>query len=423
MIDLPFDLMDAASIGVGALAGLAVGLERELSGHASGPTPRFAGIRTFLLIGGVSGIAGWVAGNGFPGVGTALAVGLAGLITAAYVMASRGGGEAVDGTTEVAALAVVAIGVASGLGLLALAGGATAVVALVLGEKERIRGFVRHIDQTELRAALQFAVLALVILPVLPAGPYGPFGGIRPQSLWAVVLLFTALNFAGYIARRTAGASVGYPLAGLIGGTISSTAVSLAFAQRSRETPSLAGPLGAGVIGACTVLLARILAVTTILNAQVAIALVPFFGIPLLTGIGMTVIALRQVRHTEAEPVDALRNPLGLWGAIKMAAALQVVLMVVHVVNARFGNAGVVTTAAVLGLTDMDALTLAMTRLAIDANTITVAARAITVGVITNTAVKLVMTVIFGVAAFRRVASAGLAALGAATAIGLWLAW
>jgi uncharacterized membrane protein (DUF4010 family) len=422
VIEFAFDLSDAASIGVGALAGLAVGLERELSGHATGPTPRFAGIRTFLLIGGISGIAGWVAGHGLPTVGTALAVGMAALITAAYVVASRPGGEAVDGTTEVAALAVVAIGVVAGLGLLALAGGATAVVALALGEKERIRGAIRHIDRTELQAALQFAVLALVILPVLPAGPYGPFGGVRPQSLWAVVLLFTALNFAGYIARRAAGTSVGYPIAGMIGGTVSSTAVALGFAHRSRETPTLAGPLGAGVIGASTVLLLRLLVVVTILNGQVAWTLLRFLVIPLAAGIAITVVAFRRVTHSDASPVE-LQNPLGLWGAIKMAAAFQIVLMVVHFVNSRFGHVGVLTSATVLGLTDMDALTLAMTRMGIDAPSIVIAARAITVGVISNTLVKLALTVIFGTKGFRRVASTGLAALGVATAIGLWLGW
>ena len=56
-----------------------------------------------------------------------------------------------------------------------------------------------------MQAALQFAVLALVVLPLLPEGPFGPFGGIRPRGIWLVVLIFSGVNFVGYIARRALG--------------------------------------------------------------------------------------------------------------------------------------------------------------------------------------------------------------------------
>jgi uncharacterized membrane protein YhiD involved in acid resistance len=46
------------SILIAALGGLAVGLERQWSGHATGPRARFAGIRTLTLLGGLSGLAG-----------------------------------------------------------------------------------------------------------------------------------------------------------------------------------------------------------------------------------------------------------------------------------------------------------------------------------------------------------------------------
>jgi len=46
-------------IAIAALGGAAVGLEREWSGHASGPEAHFAGIRTFTLPGGLAGVTGW----------------------------------------------------------------------------------------------------------------------------------------------------------------------------------------------------------------------------------------------------------------------------------------------------------------------------------------------------------------------------
>ena len=48
------------SIAAAAVGGLAVGLERQWSGHASGPQAHFGGIRTFALLGGLAGIAGWL---------------------------------------------------------------------------------------------------------------------------------------------------------------------------------------------------------------------------------------------------------------------------------------------------------------------------------------------------------------------------
>ena len=42
---------DTVGLVVAALGGAAVGLERQWSGHADGPGARFAGIRTFTLLG------------------------------------------------------------------------------------------------------------------------------------------------------------------------------------------------------------------------------------------------------------------------------------------------------------------------------------------------------------------------------------
>ena len=58
------ELKDGLGILIVALGGSAVGLEREWSGHASGPGARFAGIRTFTLLGLLSGLVVWWAGCG-----------------------------------------------------------------------------------------------------------------------------------------------------------------------------------------------------------------------------------------------------------------------------------------------------------------------------------------------------------------------
>ena len=195
----PFDI---PGLVIAALGGAAVGLERQWSGHADGPRARFAGIRTFTMLGAVGGFSGWLWNAGLTTPAAILFAGSIAIIAAAYIAGSR---QDVDGTTEVAALVVVAAGVLAGIGSIRLASGIIALVTLLLVEKSRLHSLVERIDDVGLRSGVRFAVMALVVLPLLPEGPYGPFGGIRPRELWALVLFFTGLSFVGYMARRARG--------------------------------------------------------------------------------------------------------------------------------------------------------------------------------------------------------------------------
>ncbi|MHB1225075.1 MAG: MgtC/SapB family protein, partial [Gemmatimonadaceae bacterium] len=355
----------------------------------------------------------------------ALATGGAALAVAAFVMATRRPGARMDATTEASALVVLALGALAGQGQLALAGGTAAIIVLALVEKARLHGWVRRLGEQELLAALHFAVLALVILPVLPTEPLPVAGGAAPRTLWIVVLLFSGLNFAGFVARRVVGASRGYGVTGLLGGLISSTAVTLQFSRESRRQPELAGPLGLGVVAACTALLPRVLVVTTILNAGMAARLVPFLLPPLMVGIaliGLGLVSRRAEAHgSTATEREEVRSPLGLWSAIQMTVAFQAVLVALEYVQRLWGAEGLITSAAVLGLTNMDALTLAMSRLGTDSGEVALGAMAIAVGVLANTVLKLGLTLSLGTSPFRRVAATGLVLLLVASAVGLWL--
>ncbi|MBC7896097.1 MAG: DUF4010 domain-containing protein, partial [Cytophagaceae bacterium] len=119
-------------------------------------------------------------------------------------------------------------------------------------------------------------------------------------------------------------------------------------------------------------------------------------------------------------PADVeTRSPLGVRSAITMALAFQVALMAIAFVQSTFGSPGILATAALLGLTDMDALTLAMNRLGQDASSTALAAMAIGTGVLTNALLKLVLAVSLGGREYRRVAAAGLVVLAAVSALAL----
>jgi uncharacterized membrane protein (DUF4010 family) len=209
------DLSIGLGLGIAALGGAAIGLERQWSGHASGPLARFGGIRTFTLLGGLGGLAGWLAVNGLLPLAVVVLAGSASLVVSAYVAGSR---TDIDGTTEVAAIVVLTAGALSGAGHVALASAVVAATAVLLLEKSRLHTLATRIDDAALRASARFAALACIILPLLPSGPFGPLGAVRPRELWLLVLFFSALSFAGWIARRIVGPHQGAIVSGLLGG-------------------------------------------------------------------------------------------------------------------------------------------------------------------------------------------------------------
>ena len=412
------ELEGAGRLALAALIGLGVGLEREWSGHTSGPDARFAGIRTFFLLGLTGGGAGLLAVQGFSSVAMGLMLGGAALSCGAYIMATRRIGAGIDGTTEAAALAVLALAALAGMGWLTLAAAAGSVVMLALSEKTRLHALVRSVGETELHAALQFTVLAVVVLPLLPSGPmFGPLE-IRPRALWSVVLLFSALNFAGYLARRAVGLRRGYGITGALGGLISSTAVTLNFSRQSAIDREIGVPLARGVVAACTVLVPRVLVVSAFLNPSVTAAVAPFLLPQFIVGLGLVLFAWRHdTEPATAHPSDT-QSPLRLANALKMALAFQVALTIIGVVRSRFGTTELYGMAALLGLTDVDALTVSMSSPA-SMLAPSVAARALAIGILTNTLLKLILAVVIGRASFRRATAAGLAVMATASAVAL----
>jgi uncharacterized membrane protein (DUF4010 family) len=401
---------------IATLGGTAVGLERQWSGHADGPGARFGGIRTFTMLGGMSGLCGWLLTIGQRESALLLLAGATAIIVLAYVAASR---RDVDATTEIAALVVVAAGVFAGLGSFQLASGIIALLSLLLVEKSRLHSMVARIDDVSLRAAVRFGVMALVVLPLMPAGPYGPAGGVRPRELWALVLFFSGLSFIGYVARRAVGPGRGYFVTGLIGGLVSSTNVTFTFARASRTHPQVGPELAFGAVAANAMLFPRVLVATAVLNAPLVPLLVPYLLGPAIIAAGVAAIGFRRVSSVESSD-DMRHNPLQLVDALRMAALFQIVLMAVHLANRMWGASGVLTTAAVLGLTDVDALTMSMARGMSSAAPLELAARAIAIGVAANTALKLAVALVFSAGWFRGIAGGTLAAMLCAAVA--WLA-
>jgi uncharacterized membrane protein (DUF4010 family) len=409
-------------LAVAAVGGLAVGIEREWSARQDQDHSRFGGVRTFLLLGLLGGLAGVLIGGGGAAAGLTVLGGGVTLVAIAYLVSAWRG--TIDATTEVAGVVVLAAGAFAGADNLLVASAVFAATALVLVEKSQMHAAVERLHSAELQAGAHFAVLALVVLPLLPTGPFGPGIGVEPRKLWALVLIFAGLSFAGYVALRVAGPERGLALAGLLGGLVSSTAVTFNFARDSRRRAELAGPLVLGVLAAAAVMPARVGVLSAVIHAPLARALLPAL-VPAL-GFGAGLVGWvwwrsRRGRTTKAEAPPPPDNPLRLGAAIQMTVLFQIVLWVLAAVEGRFGERGLVGSAALLGLTDLDALTYSASRLAAAGSDLSGAARALVVGMAANTAFKLVVAVALGGGRFGRLAGAGFVAYLAAFALGWWL--
>jgi uncharacterized membrane protein (DUF4010 family) len=406
---------DIIGLVIAALGGAAVGLERQWSGHAEGPGARFAGMRTFTMLGAIGGFTGWLWTAGITVPAAVLLAGAVTIVVAAYVAGSR---QDIDGTTEVVALVVLAAGVLAGIGSVRTASAIIAIATLLLVEKSRLHALANRIDDVGMRSAVRFAVMALVVLPLLPEGPFGPLGGIRPRELWALVLFFSGLSFAGYVARRLVGSDHGYLVTGLLSGLVSSTNATFTFARTSRLEPAVEGAVAFGAVAANAMLYPRVLIATAVLNPAVVGPLLPYLIPPALVAAFAATAGVRQSRATAGADVPQ-RNPLQLAAALQMALLFQGVLMAVSAARGFWGTSGVFGSAAVLGLTDVDVLTVSMAREVAQSVSPSVAATAIAIGVLANTVMKLGVALVLGSRRFKVIAGSALALMLVALAVPL----
>lgn len=406
---------------VALLIGFLIGLDRERLEVRKGREV-FAGVRTFPLI-ALSGAMGMIL---LPVTGPALLVtafaSVAAVAVVAYLRSSAAGG--VGATTEMAAFATFLLGVLAGDGQFVLAGSAGVMVAIILVAKPRLEAFSRALTGEEIRAALELAVISVIVLPLLPNEGFGPWQVLNPFVIWLLVVFVSALSFAGFVASRLLGERRGLAVTGAVGGLVSSTAVTFAMAERSRADEGLAGPAASAAVLASCVMCLRIVALAGVVNAGILPRLLPVVGAMAIVG-GVAAWWLER-RGTDA-PVAAsghLTNPFSLRAALSFGVVFALILLGMRAAQEYLGNGGLYAASAISGLADVDAVTIAISRLGPGADVWRTPAAAVTLAAVVNTLVKLGLGVVLGAGRFRRnvgVALGVMAVAGAAAGAAVYL--
>jgi uncharacterized membrane protein (DUF4010 family) len=123
-----------------------------------------------------------------------------------------------------------------------------------------------------------------------------------------------------------------------------------------------------------------------------SLEVLPYIAGPLAAGLLASALVMRGVA-AGADVGPTPENPLRLGAARQMALAFQIVLYVVGWASGRFGSSGVLVSASVLGLTDVDALTYSMAKLGAGPTGPAMAAEGLAVGILSNTVFKLALAV------------------------------
>jgi len=104
-----------------------------------------------------------------------------------------------------------------------------------------------------------------------------------------------------------------------------------------------------------------------------------------------------------------LDNPFEFGTALRFGALLAVVMWLTKVLQGWIGAAGIYLTAAVSGITDVDAITLSLSRLADNPAMLQVATLGVVIAAVVNTLVKWLMTVAIAGGAMARYVGVGFA--------------
>jgi len=376
--------------GVALLIGALLGMEREFIQQKE-DAPDFAGIRTFSLIALLGSVAAFLV----PDFGILpIAISLGGLIlliAVSYLGTLMHRGEEKGITTEVAAMLTFLFGVLIMGDQVRVAIALAVLTSLLLALKGRLHGVIRRMSDEDLRVTLQFALVAAVILPLLPDRAIDPLGLLNPFQVWLMVVFVSGIGFSGYLLMKVLGPSRGINLTGILGGLASSTATTISLSTASREHPAMSAYYARAVVLASSVMIPRVLLLVLVIYPP----LLRVVSLPLAAMLvsGVVIIFILQRKNTTNESglkrSINLAHPLKLSTAIKFGLVFAVVMIIIEFAQGSFGSIGVYFASATAGLTDVDAITLSVSRMTSNAQLdLQVAGIAIVIAAIMNTISK-----------------------------------
>ncbi len=392
--------------------GLLVGLEREYGQRKiNGQSKHIeaAGIRTFAMVALLGNLMTWLPEPLHLWM-PILAITFVALMA---VFSYQRTSDSDKGFTSEAALVVTCIlGTLTGYGMGLPASMVAITMVALLHFKKWLHHFSHSLSKVDIRQALLFLVLTVIILPVLPNQTFGPYDSLNPYRIWLMVVLISGLGFAAYAAIKILGHRSGLMLTGLLGGLVSSTAVTLAMCRISQKSPELQSSSTLATLLACTTMFPRVLILTLLLSPKLAWALAPAITVIVIyAATACTYLWYQSRQHKKNTPhlYSPKKNPLSLRMALAFGLFYALVILISHMALAHFGQQGLLTVAGLSGLSDVDAITLSLAEMNQNNAAVThLAAQGIMLACASNSMVKLGIGLSFSPKATHRWLTIGL---------------
>lgn len=385
------DLETFKFFGEAAAIGLLVGIERYKSRAAD--ERKSAGVRTFTVVALLGAVCALLDVPTF----TAMTFGaLLVLLGLGYYRESV---EHLGLTTEIAGLLTFWLGfLVESHETLAI--GTAIVLVTLLAHKKGLHDFVKgNVSELELYDTLKFLLVVFVVLPLLPNRSLGPYEFFNPARVWLLVIVVSTISYSGYVLLRVLGGSRGLHVNALVGGLVSTTAVTASLSERAHRAPELSRLLGVTSVMANAVQFPRLLVLIWIVDRELALYMaLPLLGMFAVGLAGAWLLGWLRGVWTEQPPLEVLlQNPYSFWPALSFALLLVGVLLFARLAGAWLGEPGVYLASLVAGLADASAISLSVADMAYD-GTLTVfgASTAVFLAVTANALFKWVLSLVKG---------------------------
>jgi len=409
------DLTSAfSSLGIALGLGLLVGLQREQV------ATQLAGLRTFALITVLGTICGFLASNFGGWVIASGFLALIGALMTGHVAELRGEKVESGVTTEVAALAMFALGAYIVVGYREVAIVIGAGIAVLLHFKGQLHGIAARLGEDS-KSIMQFALISMVILPILPNRSYGPYDVLNPRQIWLMVVLIVGIGLGGYIVYKFFGQKAGLLLAGVLGGIISSTATTVSYSKRAAKQELADTPAAIVILLASTVSCALVLVeIGVVAPGFLRIALAPL--VIVVTTLGVLSVPWWFMNSKDSTGMPPHGNPSEIKGALYFAVLYTFILFAITAVKDTYGSRGLYVVAAASGLAEVHALALSTSQL-VETGRLNGSEgwRIIALALISHLAFKGATVIVLGTRSlWRKVALPYVLAIAVAIGIALW---
>jgi uncharacterized membrane protein (DUF4010 family) len=338
-----------------------VGLERQVAQEERERDKDFPGVRTFAFTALVGALAVLLTDELGPWIGIALFAAFAAFLVFRYYYDTAERGDP-GYTTEIASLCTFAVGALAQSGSLLVATVVTIVMVALLRSKRALHRAGELLEPVDMEVLIRFLVITGIVLPLLPDEPIDPFFGVlRPRDVWRMVVLISAVSFAGYVLMRVRPQSPNPVITGILGGLVSSTATAIAYARAAADLRH-ARPYEALVVIAASTTFLRMAIELAVVNRALLLAVAG--PLAALFAVGFVLVWLFHRPGVDSQEMPRYENPLTLRVALTFAALYAAVLLLVAGAREVFADAGLFALSALAAVAGADAPTLSLARLA-----------------------------------------------------------